>query len=89
MLNLFQFQGFESQKSGTTLIEKVSRQQIESRRMASRDFAIHPLALENFEIRTVEVLSESKGSDERMNGWILDEKLVNPLARSLLSVIPA
>ena len=57
--------------------------------MASRDFAIHPLALENFEIRTVEVLSESKGSDERMNGWILDEKLVNPLARSLLSVIPA
>ena len=85
MLNLFQFQGFESQKSGTTSIEKVSRKPNESRRMASRDFAIHPLALENFEIRTVDVLSESNGSDEGINGWILDENLVNPLARLVAS----
>ena len=37
--------------------------------MASRDFAIHPLALENFEIRTVDVLRESNVSDGGMK-WL-------------------
>ena len=85
MLNLFQFQDFKSQKSGTTLIEKVSRQQNESRRIASKDLLfIHwhsRISKSEQSMYSGRVMSLT----EEWNGWILDENLVNPLARLVAS----